>query len=65
MAAMKMKSAMKAKKSAKKSGGKRALNPYFQAMLKAKKDKAPQFTYNGKVYKQKTLKTGMVVYKAK
>ena len=45
------KSAPKAKKS--KSMKKRALNPYFKAMLAAKKSNAKDFKYNGKTYVQK------------
>jgi hypothetical protein len=41
------------------------LNPYFKAMLEAKKNKASSFTYNGKTYVASKTKTGMVIYKAK
>lgn len=46
-------------------GGKRKLNPYFKLMLQAKKNNQKEFNYNGKTYKQKKTKTGMLIYKAK
>jgi hypothetical protein len=45
----------------KQKGGK--LNAYFKTMLNAKKNNLKSFQYNGKTYKQATLKTGMVIYK--
>jgi len=40
-------------------------NEYFTKMLKAKKEGAKSFTYNGKTYVQSKTKTGMMVYKGK
>jgi hypothetical protein len=40
-------------------------NEYFTKMLKAKKEGANSFTYNGKTYVAKKTKTGMIVYKQK
>jgi hypothetical protein len=39
-------------------------NEYFNKMLKAKKEGAKSFTYNGKTYVAMKTKTGMIVYKA-
>ena len=39
------------------------LNPYFKAMLKAKKTGAPSFTYKGTTYKRNKTKTGLITYK--
>ena len=44
---------------------KKAVNGYFKAMLEAKKEKSPSFTYNGKTYVASKTKTGLTVYKAK
>ena len=53
----------KRKSGKRKSGKKRPLNAYFKAMLAAKKQNAPDFSYNGKKYKQQGGKNGMVFYK--
>ena len=42
---------------------KRKLNPYFKAMLKAKKSNAKSFKYKGKTYTRRKTKTGLVTYK--
>jgi hypothetical protein len=41
------------------------MNEYFKKMMKAKKEGAKSFVYNGKTYVAKKTKTGMTVYKAK
>ena len=38
-------------------------NEYFTKMLKAKKEGAKSFTYNGNTYVQVKSKTGLIVYK--
>ena len=48
-----------------KKKGKKKMNAYMIALNKARKANAPEFTYNGKTYKQKTTKTGMVIYASK
>lgn len=50
----------KTRKSGKK---KRPLNEFFKAMMAAKKNNVPSFTYKGKNYKRKEGKNGMVFYK--
>jgi len=40
-------------------------NAYFTAMLKAKKEAANSFEYNGKIYVASKTKTGLTVYKSK
>jgi hypothetical protein len=50
----------KTRKSGKK---KRPLNAFFKAMMTAKKNNAPSFTYKGKTYKKKEGRHGMVFYK--
>ena len=52
------------KKGGKVKGKKRPLNAYMKAVSKARKSGASSFTYNGKTYKAKKMKTGMVVYKS-
>ena len=47
----------------KASGPKRPLNPYFKAMLAAKKKDAASFQYNGNTYRRTVLGTGLVTYK--
>jgi len=57
---------MEEQKTAKKQSAgktKRKLNPYFTKMLDAKKNDLGEFEYNGKIYKQKTTKTGLKIYK--
>jgi len=39
------------------------MNEYFKKMNKARKSGASSFKYNGKTYKAKKTKTGMIVYK--
>ena len=46
-----------------KSGKNRKMNTFFIMMLAAKKAKEPSFVYNGKTYKRKEGKNGMVFYK--
>ena len=46
-------------------GGKRKLNAYFKAMLKAKKSNASSFKYNGKTYVGTQDKNLGMIYKAK
>ena len=41
------------------------LNPYFTAMLAAKKKNAPSFSYSGNLYVRTTGKNGLVIYKKK
>ena len=38
-------------------------NEYFTKMLKAKKEGAKSFTYNGNTYVQVKSKNGLIVYK--
>ena len=38
------------------------MNKFMIEKEKARKANLPEFTYNGKTYKQKTTKTGMVIY---
>jgi len=38
-------------------------NAYMTALNKARKSKAPSFTYNGTTYKKTKTKTGLVIYK--
>ena len=47
----------------KASGPKRPLNPYFKAMLAAKKKDVASFQYKGSTYKRTVLATGLVTYK--
>lgn len=56
------KGSKKSRKASKKTrkGGK---NEFFKLMLKAKKDNAPSFKYNGKTYHRKQKKH-LVFYKA-
>ena len=61
--AMKKSAMKKAAKKSMKKGGKRPLNLFFSSMLKAKAAGAASFTYNGKTYKKKAGKNGMVFYK--
>ena len=42
---------------------KKKLNPYFTAMLKAKKNNAKSFVYKGKTYKKAVKKNGLIIYK--
>ena len=49
----------------KKGGKKRKMNAFMIAKEKARKGGAESFSYKGKTYKKKKLKTGMVVYSAK
>ena len=42
---------------------KRALNPFMKQLNQARKNKSPEFQYNGKTYKRGTVSTGMVIYK--
>ena len=49
----------------KKGGKKRKMNAFMIAKEKARKGGADSFSYKGKTYKKKKLKTGMVVYSAK
>ena len=42
---------------------KRKINDYFKKMLAAKKSGAVSFSYNGKTYKKKKTKTGLITYK--
>ena len=49
----------------KKGGKKRKMNAFMVAKEKARKGGADSFSYKGKTYKKKKLKTGMVVYSAK
>lgn len=53
------------KKSAMKSGMKRKMNEYFTLMLKAKKEKATSFQYNGNTYVGKPHEKLGMVYKKK
>lgn len=57
----KRKSSRKSKKV--QHGGKKPLNDYFKAMLKAKKEGVPSFKYKNSTYKKKEGKNGMVFYK--
>lgn len=41
------------------------LNPYFTAMLAAKKKNAPSFTYSGNTYVRVIGKNNLVLYKKK
>lgn len=41
------------------------MNAYMVAKEKARKSGAKSFSYNGKTYLAKKLKTGMIVYSAK
>ena len=47
------------------TGGKRKMNAYMVAKEKARKGGAASFSYKGKTYHRKKLKTGMVVYSSK
>jgi hypothetical protein len=49
----------------KKTKGKKKLNAYMLALQKARNENAPEFKYNGKTYKQKKTKTGMIIYAKK
>lgn len=42
---------------------KRKMNDFFKKMTAAKKSGAASFKYNGKTYKKKKTKTGLVIYK--
>ena len=53
----------KTRKSRKSGKKKRPLNDFFKAMMAAKKNNVPSFTYKGKTYKRKEGKNGMVFYK--
>ena len=53
------------RKRKKKSGKKRKMNAFMVAKEKARKGGAESFSYKGKTYRKKKLKTGMVVYSAK
>jgi len=56
----------KKRKTKAKPKKKKKLNPYFQAMLKARRSNASSFTYNGTTYVAvKNKKTGMSMYKKK
>ena len=41
------------------------LNPYFVAMLEAKRKNAPSFTYKSNLYIRTTVKNALVIYKKK
>ena len=43
---------------------KRPLNAFMKQLNKARSSNSPSFKYNGKLYNQKVLDTGMVVYKS-
>jgi len=45
--------------------GKKKMNAFMIAKEKARLNDEPEFQYNGKTYRQKTTKTGMVIYAAK
>jgi len=45
--------------------GKKKMNAFMIAKEKARLNDEPEFQYNGKTYKQKKTKTGMVIYAAK
>ena len=56
------KAVSKMKKGGKVKRKKRPMNAYMKAVNKARKSGASSFTYKGKTYKAKKMKTGMIVY---
>jgi len=56
------KAVAKMKKGGKVKRKKRPMNDYMKAVNKARKSGASSFKYNGKTYKAKKMKTGMIVY---
>jgi hypothetical protein len=56
------KAVAKMKKGGKVKRKKRPMNAYMKAVNKARKSGASSFKYNGKTYKAKKMKTGMIVY---